>query len=76
MKFRQRVIEISMKCITISTNQAEVFIRVIEPVLDGCHSIQLYFGSIIFRMRVTAGHTRIRSVSHGSIEDQLFELSS
>ena len=25
-------------------------------------------------MRVTAGHTRVKSVSHGSVEDQLFEL--
>ena len=53
----------------------EVFIRVIESVSDGCHSVQLYFGSVIFRMRVTAGHTRVRSVSHGSVEDRLFELS-
>ena len=52
-----------------------MFIREIELVSDGCHSVQLYFGSVIFRMRVTAGHIRVRSVSHGSVEDQFFELS-
>ena len=36
----------------------------------------VYFGSVIFRMRITMSHTRVRSVSHGSVEDQLFELSS
>ena len=54
----------------------KVFIRVIGSVSDGFHSIQLYFGSVIFRMRVTASHIRVRSVSHSSVEDQLFELSS
>ena len=52
-----------------------MFIWVIKSVLDGCHSVQLYFGSVIFWMRVTAGHTRVRSVSHGSVEDRLFEVS-
>ena len=52
-----------------------MFIGVIRLASDGYHSVQLYFGSIIFRMRVTAGHSRVRSVSHGSVEDQLFELS-
>ena len=33
------------------------------------------FGSVIFRMCVTTGHTRVGSVSHGSFEDRLFELS-
>ena len=54
----------------------EVFIWVIESVSDGCHSVQLYFKSVIFRMRVIVGHTRVRSVSHGSVEDRLFELSA
>ena len=34
------------------------------------------FGSVIFCMRVTTGHTRAGSISHGLIEDSLFELSS
>ena len=42
---------------------------------DTCHSVRLYFGSVIFWMRVTAGHTRIRLVCHGSVEDWLFNLS-
>ena len=46
-------------------SKLEVFIRVIELVSDRCHSVQLYFRSVIFRMRITAGHTRVRSVSHG-----------
>ena len=45
-----------------------MFIQVIGSVSDGCHSVKLYFGSSIFRMHVTAGHTRVRSISHGSIE--------
>ncbi|XP_057519088.1 agamous-like MADS-box protein AGL65 isoform X2 [Amaranthus tricolor] len=53
----------------------QVFVRVIGSISEECHLVQLYFGSVIFRMRVTAGHTRVRSVSHGSVEDQLFELS-
>ena len=52
-----------------------MFIRVIGLVSDGCHSVELYFGLVIFRLRVTTGHTRVKSVSHGSVEDQLFELS-
>ena len=52
-----------------------MFIQVIGSVLDGCHSVQLYFGSVIFWMRVTTDHNRVKSVSHGSVEDQLFELS-
>ena len=55
--------------------QVEVFIRVIGSVSNGCHSIRLYFRSVIFRMRVATGHTRVGSVSHGSVEDRLFELS-
>ena len=27
------------------------------------------FSSVIFRMRVTASHIRVESVSHGSVED-------
>ena len=53
-----------------------VFVRVIGSVLDGSHSIQFYFGSVIFRICVATGHTRVGSVSHGSVEDRLFELSS
>ena len=52
-----------------------MFIRIIGSVSDVCHSIRLYFGSVIFRMRVATGHTRVGSVSHGSVEDRLFELS-
>ena len=36
---------------------------------------RLNFGSVINQMRVTAGHIRVGSVSHDSVEDQLFELS-
>ena len=43
-------------------------------VSDGCHSIRLYNISVIFEMRVAMGHTRVGSVSHGSVEDRLFEL--
>ena len=39
------------------------------------HSVWLNFGSVIFQKRVTSGHIRVGSVSHGSVEDQLFELS-
>ena len=53
----------------------EVLVRVIGLVSDGCHSIRLYYRSVIFRMRVTTDHTRVGSVSHGLIEDRLFELS-
>ena len=35
----------------------------------------LSFDSVIFRMRVATGHTRVGSANHGSVEDQLFELS-
>ena len=49
----------------------EVFIQVIGLVSNGCHSVQLNFISVIFQMRVMAGHIRI-----GSVENQLFELSS
>ena len=52
-----------------------MFIRVIGSVLDGCHSVRLNFGSVINRMCVTAGHIRVGSISHGSVEDQLFEIS-
>ena len=52
-----------------------MFIRVIGSVSNECHLIRLNFGSVIDRMRVTAGHNRVGSVSHGSVEDQLFELS-
>ena len=52
-----------------------VFIWVIGSVSDGCHSVQLYCRSVIFRMLVMAGHTRVKSVSHGSVQDKLFELS-
>ena len=47
----------------------------IRSVSDGYHSVQLYFGSIIFGIRVMAGYTRAGSVSHDSVEGQLFELS-
>ena len=40
-----------------------------------CHLVWLYFGSIIFRLRVTTSHTRVGSFSHGTVEDRLFELS-
>ena len=53
----------------------EVFIRVIGSVSDGCHSVRLYFGSVMFRLFVMTGHTRVGSVSHGSVKDRLFELS-
>ena len=33
------------------------------------------FGSITFRMRVTTGHTRVRSICHDLVEDQLFDIS-
>ena len=52
-----------------------MFIRVIGSVSDGCHSVRLFFGSIIFRMHVLTGHARVGSVSHGSVKDRLFELS-
>ena len=52
-----------------------MFIRVIGSVLDECHSVRLNFGSVINQMRVTAGHIRVGSVSHNSVEDKLFELS-
>ena len=52
-----------------------MFIRVIGSVSDGCHLVRLNFGSVIDRMRVTVGHIRVGSVSHGSVEDKLFELS-
>ena len=35
----------------------------------------LNFGSVIFRIHVTTGRTWVGLISHGSIEDQLFELS-
>ena len=47
---------------------AEVFIQVIGSVSDGCRSIRLYFRSVIFRMRVATGHTRVGTISHGSVE--------
>ena len=53
-----------------------MFIQVIGSVLDGCHSVRLNFGSVINQMRVTTGHIRVGSVSHGLVEDQLFELPS
>ena len=52
-----------------------MFIRVIGAVSDGCHSIRLYFESVIFRMRVATGHTWVGLVIHGSVEDRLLELS-
>ena len=52
-----------------------MFIRVIGSVSDGCHSVRLNFESVIFHMRVTTAHTWVGSVSHGSVEDQLFEPS-
>jgi hypothetical protein len=56
-------------------NLLEVFIREIGSISDRCHSVRLYSGSTIFRLRVTTGHTRVGSVSRGSVEDRLFELS-
>ena len=32
--------------------------------------------SVEFRIRVATGHNRVGSVSHGSVEDKLFEISS
>ena len=52
-----------------------MFIRVIVSISDGCHSVRLNFILVINWMRVTAGHIQVGSVSHGSVEDQLFELS-
>ena len=52
-----------------------MFIQVIGLVLDGCHSIRLYFESVIFQMRIATGHTQVGLVSYGSVEDRLFELS-
>ena len=53
----------------------EVFIRLIGSVSDGCYSVRLHFGSVIFRLCVTTGHTRVESISHGSVRDRLFKLS-
>ena len=53
----------------------EVFIRVIGSVSDGRHSIWLYFGSVTFRLCGLTGHTRVESVSDGSVGDRLFKLS-
>ena len=53
----------------------EVFIRVIRSISNGCHSVRLNFESDINQMCVTAGHIQVGSVSHGSVEDQLFKLS-
>ena len=36
-----------------------VVIRVIGSVSNGYHSVRLYFGSIIFRIRAMTGHTRV-----------------
>ena len=44
----------------------------IGSISDGCHSVRLNFKSVIFQMRVTAGHIGVGSVSHGLVEDQLF----
>ncbi len=55
--------------------KVEVFIRVIGSVSDECLSVRWYSGSAIFRLRVTTGRTRVGSVSRGSVEDRLFELS-
>ena len=52
-----------------------MFIRVIGSVSDECLSVRLYSGSAIFRLRVTTGRARVGSVSRGSVEDRLFELS-
>ena len=37
------------------TSYLEVFIRVIGSVSEGCHSVRLYFGFVIFRFHVAAG---------------------
>ena len=61
--------------VAIGKIRLEVFIRVIRSILNGCHSIRLYFLSVKFRIRVATGHTRAGSVSHGSVEYRLFDLS-
>ena len=36
---------------------------------------RVLFDSVVFRMRVAMGNTRVGSICHGSVEDRLFELS-
>ena len=69
LEIRQRVECVEGKCGVKKSQYLYRILEVFRSVLDGCHSIQLYFGSVIFQMRVAAGHTRVRSVSHGSVED-------
>ena len=75
----EKIIEIQQQqcqCLNIKGLKLvlDVFIRVIELVSNGYHSLCLYFESVIFRICVTGGHTQIASVSHSAVEDQLFEL--
>ena len=50
-----------------------MFIQVIGSVSNGFYPIRLYFESVIFWVRTTTGHTRVRSVSHSSVERSVIQ---